>query len=204
MNLWHNIIMRNKIIIFSFYIFIITGMIFIIGKKDWFPDFYYPLFMAVISFISAFAVILPKLIFKPAGDEKIKIVADLQSAIAICLLMNGAGGLGLFKLYLIGFEYDKAIHFIVSLVLFLSISEFIHKWYNMNLKKSIIISVLLIFGAGISWEILEFLSDLLFKSKSFGIYGSQIGPDTIKDVISNVLGILAGLGIKKLKNKSFI
>ncbi len=196
--------MRNKIITFSFYIFIIAGIIFIIGKKEWFPDFYFPLFMGGISFISAFVVILPKIILKPANDEELKITANLQLAIAICLLMNGAGGLGLFKLYLIGFEYDKVVHFVVSLVLFLSISEFIHRWRNVNLKKSIIISALLVFGAGISWEILEFLSDLLLKSKSFGIYGSQIEADTIKDVIANALGILAGLGTKRLRDKSFI
>lgn len=64
---------------------------------------------------------------------------------------------------------------------------------NWERKKAIIAAAILIMSGGIFWEVLEFLSDLILKTKTFGLYGEYITKDTLMDISFNTIGIIAGV-----------
>ncbi|MEK7149927.1 MAG: hypothetical protein AAB757_03090 [Patescibacteria group bacterium] len=189
----------RKFINFSIAIFIVAGLILFIGKKEWFPDFYNPDFMSAISFIGALIIILPSFLFKSENPNKQKAVIKIQNVFAAALILNGIGSLGGFKLYLIGFEYDKLVHFLVSFILFFGLVGFISDWKEISYKKAAVISIIIIFSSGVAWEILEFLFDFFFKTQTSGVYGKDVIKDTAFDLIYNILGLLSATLLKTRK-----
>ncbi len=185
-----NIKKISKIIAF---IFVIAGLVFILGKRVWFPEFYRPQFMGTIAFISAFLIVLPNLIFKfPDDPLKQKTLNFFQNVLVVSLLLNGLGGLGLFQLYKIGFEYDKLLHLIVPFLSVMALSRFGFDWYKWSFKKSIIISAILVVFGGFLWELFEFFGDRFFKTEMLGYYGKFIAEDTVWDLIINLFGVASG------------
>ena len=193
--------MKNKFIQFSVIVFIIAGLALTLGSREWFPDFYNPIFMGSIAFVSAFLILAPQFIFCSKEEEKKEVVIKLQKFIAISLLISGIGALGFYKLYEIGFEYDKFAHFIISLLGVVVFTNFINKWYKFTIKKSLFISIGFILIVGFLWEPLELFSDWLFKTQTLGLYGEYIIKDTAIDIIMNIIGILSGSIITLLKSK---
>jgi hypothetical protein len=193
--------MKNKFIQFSVIVFIIAGLALTLGDLKWFPDFYNPIFMGAIAFVSAFLILIPQFIFCSKEEEKKDTVIKLQKFIAISLLISGIGALGFYKLYEIGFEYDKFAHFIISLLGIMVFTDFINKWYKFPIKKSFFISITIVLIAGFLWEPLELFSDWLFNTKTLGLYGKYIIKDTVIDVVMNIMGILIGSIIILIKNK---
>ncbi len=190
---------REKFINFSIIVFIVIGIILLLGKKDWFPEFYNPVYMGLFAFISAFLLhSSPKIFYKLNQIDSEK----LQLTVASALLLNGIGSLGLFKLYVVGFEYDKLVHFIVPLIFTVNFAGIFNKWHGLVFGRSLIMAAVAIFLLGLFWEIFEFSSDVLFGTETFGIYGKEALRDTIQDISANVLGILAGIFYVKLKNKN--
>lgn len=182
--------MPNRFIKFSVLAFIIGGIILILGRAEWFPDFYNPRFMGIVGLISVFLIILPPLIFHPLGNQaKQKSLNFLQSSLTSVLILNAFGGLGLFKLYNSIFGYDKFVHLFAPFVATLSLIYFIHYWYGKNIKKSIISAAIMIILTGFLWELSELTIDYLFETETFGHYGEIIIRDTIGDLIWNTLGI---------------
>ncbi|MBI5401710.1 DUF2238 domain-containing protein [Candidatus Wolfebacteria bacterium] len=186
----------RKFINFSITIFIVAGLLLFIGKKNWFPGFYNPDFMSAMSFIAVLIIILPSFLFKAENSNKQKVVVKIQNTLAATLILNGIGSLGGFKLYLIGFEYDKLVHFLVSFILFFGLVDFISDWKEISYKKAIIISIIIIFSIGVAWEILEFLFDFFFKTQTLGVYGKDTIKDTAFDLIYNTLGLLSATFLK--------
>ncbi len=196
----------NKFIKFSVIIFIIGSLILLFGEREWFPDFYNPKFMGVIGLISVLVIAAPRFIFKnpkTSAEEQVrspkKSLDFLQNAIAVSSLLNAAGGLGLFQLYKIGFEFDKMNHFAVQAILVFAVSNFCYHWYQMKFKKSLILAAMLIFLGGFVWEFFEFLSDAILGTQTMGHYGKFIIKDTVWDLIMNILGIITG-AIISIKN----
>lgn len=186
-------------------VFIIAGLILIFGKREWFPDFYRPQFMGIIALLSAFLIVLPSLIFsarggfafgeKPSPEElnKQKSLNLLQAVLVAGLALNSLGALGLFQLYKIGFEYDKLLHFVVPFLSVMAFSRFGLDWYGWSLKKSIILSTVLVILGGFFWEFFEFFGDRLFKTEMSGYYGKFIIKDTIWDLAMNFFGVIGGI-----------
>lgn len=193
----------KRLVNFFFYGFLFFGILFLIGKKSWFPDFYYTSFMAGTAFLSAFIIILPRLIFKTTDSQKKSVLAKIQLRLSYCLILNGLGGMGLFKLYKIGFQYDKLIHFLVPFILCLTIVDFLNNWFGVEPEKIIYLTALLIIVLGVTWEFFEYATDAVFGSKTFGLYGLDITTDTLWDNIFNFLGIITAVLFKKfsLRNK---
>lgn len=190
---------REKFINFSIVVFIIIGIVLLLGKNSWFPEFYNPAYMGIFSFISALLLYYSKRIFyklSQVDSEK------LQSIIASALILNGFGSLGLFKLYTLGFEYDKLAHFIVPLIFTVNFAGILNKLRGLTFNQSLIAVSISIFLLGLLWEIFEFSSDILFGTETFGIYGKEMFRDTIQDILANALGILAGIFYLKNKNKN--
>lgn len=173
----------------------LIGFSFLVGKKEWFPDWYRLSFMAGVAFLSAFLIILPKLIFSSIESQKQKTLLKLQTVIALSLSFNGLGGLGFFQLYKVGIPYDKILHFFTPFILILALVPFINFWYKTSFKSALISAFILIILAGFFWEFLEFTSDVILKTKSFGVYGDNIVEDTILDIFFNFIGLFAGIVI---------
>ena len=51
-------------------LFIIGGLVLLFGKSDWFPDFYNPVFMGSMGFISAFLVVSPRVFLEPKNEAE--------------------------------------------------------------------------------------------------------------------------------------
>ena len=183
----------KKIIKFSIIFFAIAAITMISSNPRWLPDFYEPRYFSIISLISILLILLPPVIFKNKEPHKQKIILELQGLIAIALLLNYFGELGLFQLYKIGFQYDKLVHFVVPFLMTIQAARFFHIWKEKSFKKSLVLSALTIMGSGFLWEVLEFTSDLLFKTKEWGVYGSYGWPDTIGDVAFNTIGVALGI-----------
>lgn len=178
-----------------------VGAFLLLSPKEIFPSFYKPIVMSSLAFTSALLIFLPKLIFQPRGDkEKEKILLKLQTTIAVVVIMNGLGGLGLYKLYLVGFGYDKLMHFLSPLLIALVGSEFIKIWFKKKSGYATATSALLVIFGGVVWEILEAVSDKFFGTTFLGGGDSIYALDTKQDLLMNVLGVL--LGVVLLRKKS--
>lgn len=188
---------------FVIFSFILAGFIFIFGNPEWFPDFYRLNFMSVLAFIYAALIISIARIFKSDKPEKRESIVKLQAAVSAVVLLDGLGALGLFKLYRIGFSYDKLAHFLSAFILIFALSQFIHQWKEIDLKKSLIRASILVFLGGLGWELLEFSSDEILKTTAFGMDGKYLLEDTVKDIALNTAGIITGVLFLLLKRKQF-
>lgn len=157
--------------------------------RETFPDFYNPIFMAGISVGALFLIMLIGWIYNPHGDaRKQEVVEKTQLAMMIVVLTNSAGGLGLYKLYLWGIPYDKALHYVLPGVFVVSIAYFLHKWYGNPLKKSVFRALVIVIAFSFIWEAMELVMDFLFKTKTAGNYGTDYWKDTTQDIIADVIG----------------
>ena len=183
---------------FSSIILVIVGLILLLGSKDWFPGFYNSVFMGIVAIVSPFLIYLPKFILTRSTPQKRNLVLEMRSVIAFALLVNFAGELGLFQLYKYGFEYDKFAHFIVSMMFAFILGESLREWEHLHAKELILIVFFIVFGSGLIWELFEASSDYLFKTQEWGVYGRHVTMDTLKDIVFNTLGAIAGIIIFKI------
>jgi hypothetical protein len=177
------------------------GCLLLVLPKEWFPNFYSPIFLGVIALISPILIYLPKWILTRSTPRKRKLVLEMRSVIAFSLLVNFAGELGLFQLYRYGFEYDKLAHFSVSMLFAFILSESLKEWEDFSLTKRLLITLLIVFASGILWEFFEASSDFLFKTKVWGVYGKHLVTDTYTDIFFNTLGGIAGIIISLIPKK---
>ena len=182
-------------------LYILAGLILLFGPKSLFPSFYKPNLMVALALVSIISIWLPSVIFRTQNEIKKQAREVLQFNIAVNLLINGAGGLGLYRLYLIGFEYDKLTHFVTPMLLTVGIYTFLSIWYEWRNKKTLIFVVAGVLVAGFGWEALEYLSDVLFDTQLLGGGSAQVARDTIFDVIANILGITTAVVYLHIKNR---
>ena len=182
-------------------LYILAGLILLFGPKSLFPSFYKSNLMAALALVSIISIWLPSVIFRTQNEIKKQAVSMLQFNIAVNLLINGAGGLGLYRLYLIGFEYDKLTHFVTPMLLTVGIYTFLSIWYEWRNKKTLIFVVAGVLVAGFGWEALEYLSDVLFDTQLLGGGSAQVVRDTTFDVIANILGITTAVVYLHIKNR---
>ena len=171
-----------------FWIFILGGFTLLITGSDRLPDFYNPGYMAGAAFASALAIFTPTWIFKTNDPKKKNARLRLQLVILLVLILNGAGALGLYKLYLVGFEYDKLVHFLIPLILVLGAVYFRMIWYGRDLSSALKWSLSVILVGAIGWEFYELFFDALLGTAMFGAYGDAVIKDTILDFAMNILG----------------
>ncbi|MHB9019451.1 MAG: hypothetical protein ACYC3G_01045 [Minisyncoccota bacterium] len=174
-------------------LFIIGGMVLIFGKSDWFPDFYNPMFMGAMSFISAFLVVSSRIFLEPKDPQQEKVVDMIQAGMIFASVLGALGSLGLFQLYRIGIQYDKILHFLNSFILTIVLTRSFEIWKDFNFKRAITISIFIIFLGGIIWEIYELLGDTLFDTQMLGYYGKFVISDTVWDLVMNSFGIILGI-----------
>lgn len=149
--------------------FIVAGFVLLLTDKARWPAYYDLPYMGWAALACAVAIfVFPK---------------HYQSALALILLFNASGDLGLYELYRHGFEYDKVIHFVSPLIATLGLAKYL------GVKRAILIVI----AGAVGWELFEFLSDALIKTHLFGVYRHQIFRDTLTDLAMNLLGILTAI-----------
>lgn len=194
----------RKFIKYSLAVYVFAGIVlFATAEWDTLPDFYMPYLMGLLALVSAFLIVLPQMVLRNRNTpEKEKVLIYFQAAIAFGLLINGAGGLGLYKLYLVGFPYDKLTHFVTPFVFTFAFTYLFKDWFSKSFKYSLISSAILVLIGGFLWEGLEYTSDAFLGTHLFGGGSSEVYADTIGDIIANFLGVFAAIAVLVKKRKS--
>jgi len=124
---------------------------------------------------------------------KVTLPPGVKPLISLALLLHVAGGISRFYWKFAPF-YDKVAHVCSALALFLLIITFfvVLDYLGKTVRwRTILISSLLITTVFmVSWEISEYLIDVMAKTS----YNNGIG-DSIGDLIANCIGILIGIFI---------
>lgn len=155
----------------------------IVGEKR-LPEFYNPYYMTAAAFASAVVIYAPEFFFR---SQKEAVLVRFQTAIASAVLLNAAGSLGLYRLYRIGFEYDKWVHFFIPLILIFAIFDFL-KSFGQSFKLSLGLAFFGVLAGGLAWEFVELFSDVFLGTETMGHYCYDISRDTIVDIIANGMG----------------
>lgn len=170
-------------------LFLAAGLLFFTLPREIFPSYvHHPVFLGVTSLLAPILILLPFLVFRPETDRQRLAVARTSAGIAFGLLANGAGELGLFELHEYGIPYDKYAHFFVSALAGLLIGENLAAWTGLSVSRRLLFVFFGTFALGILWEGFEALSDMLFHTQIWGIYGKYITEDTRNDILGNSLG----------------
>ena len=165
--------------------FVVSGVILLVTPHSIWPSFYDLPYMGWAALVCALAIwILPKV--GPWDPFKVR---PLQTALAVILLFNASGDLGLYELYRYGFEYDKIIHFVSPLIATLALAPACRQAGEpLGIRKAIAIVI----SCAFAWELFEFLSDAIIKTHLFGVFRHQIFRDTVLDFGMNILGVATG------------
>ncbi|MEK7583530.1 MAG: hypothetical protein AAB483_03985 [Patescibacteria group bacterium] len=161
---------------FAIGFFIVAGVTLLVTPHAWWPKYYDVTYMGIAALVCAVAIW--------------RVPARLKTPLAIILLLNASGDLGLYQLYKYGFEYDKVIHLASPLIATLALARF---W---NLRRAVIIVLV----CGIAWELFEFLVDRYFKTRIFGVYHLFIWRDTILDMVLDGMGVAIAYLFLRLKS----
>ncbi len=156
---------------FAITFFVVAGLVLLLTPHAWWPSFYDLPYMGIAALVCAV------LIWRAPSQFK--------TPLAIILLLNASGDLGLYELYRYGFQYDKVIHFVSALIATLTLGR------ALGIRRS----VLIVIAAGFAWELFEFLMDHYFKTRLFGVYRLFIWQDTIMDLVFNTIGVSVAVAI---------
>ena len=157
--------------------FVVAGFVLLLTDKTHWPGYYDLPYMGWAALVCALVIfVVPK---------------EFQAPLALVLFLNGLGDLGLYQLYLYGFEFDKVIHFVSPLIAALVFIP----------RLGVVRAALLVVGMAFAWELFEFLADTYLKTHLFGVYRHQVFRDTITDIAMNILGVAAAALYLKYKGK---
>lgn len=146
--------------------FVGSCLILLLTPHSWWPSFYDLPYMGIAALVCALAIFL--------------IPEQFKISLALILLFNASGDLGLYELYRYGFEYDKVIHFVSPVIAVLALCK------AMPLRRA----VLIVIAGALAWELFEYSSDALIKTHLFGVYRQHVWSDTIMDLVMNALGVI--------------
>ncbi|MEX0877369.1 MAG: hypothetical protein WDZ40_00720 [Candidatus Spechtbacterales bacterium] len=192
----------NKLVRVLLAAYIVAGLVFAFAPQAWFPAIYMLPLMSKLSFLSAFLVLLPVLLIRVRNKKEEDALKRFQGIVAFGLFINSLGGLGLYKLYQYGFQYDKLTHYVTPLVLTVGFTELFMTWRGWTKKRALLFSAILVFAGGIVWEFLEFYSDRLLDTTLVGLGGEHQRVDTTWDIIFNTLGIVSALIYLQFKSRN--
>jgi len=181
--------------------YIAAGALLSFGDFGFFPDFYQPRLMGALALVSAFLIVLPRIFFKPRNETQTHALARIQTVITLGLVINGAGGLGLYQLHLIGFEYDKLAHFLTTFLFTVGLTYFLRDWFGKGFTRSVVIAATAVIIGGFVWEFLEAFSDVILGTQLVGGGSGGIGRDTTIDVLMNMAGISFGIVIVAIRRR---
>lgn len=151
--------------------FVISGLILLLTPHAWWPSFYDLPYMGWAALVCALAIAL--------------VPAHFKTPLAVMLLLNASGDMGLYELYNYGVPYDKVIHFASPLIATITLRKYF-SWKT---------TVLIVAAFALGWELFEFLADAIIKTHLFGVFRHQVLEDTLMDLAMNTIGAILGLWI---------
>ncbi len=192
----------NAFIEFSIVILLCAGIILLIFPASWFPSFYDIRYMGVSALAYAFLIaFLPRLLRVSENEieaSRKNHAADLfQFVLAFSFFSNALGDLGLYKLYKVGFEFDKLLHFLIPFAGVVIVSIILNQRWGIRRSYAIAAAFGFIIFCSVGWEVYEYAADIVLKTHISGVYGLDISTDTkfdlFYDALGSVLGALGGI-----------
>jgi hypothetical protein len=180
----------NNIINPSIYFLAIAGVILFFSPVGWWPSNYHAQYYSLTFVVSALLIIFSKYLFKSDNRCRNESAILLQSALSIAFVLNAWGELYFYQLYKYGIPYDKIIHFANAGLFVIVLTVFMETWNKYTLQKALKSALVMVLAGSFLWEFYEFMTDLLFKTSEFGIYGQYKVSDTIFDIASDILGMI--------------
>ncbi len=198
--------MQKKFIRISIYFLITCGIILLVFPVSWFPSFYDVRYMGWAGLVGAVAIFfLPKTLRvlpeTQQAEKKNKAADFFQFGLAIAVMNNALGDMGLYQLYKIGFEYDKLIHFATTFLAILFLSIILCERFDVSVFNSILIAFVFVIACAVLWEIFEFTSDFFWKTHIFGVYSFDKIHDTKFDLLFGIIGASAGALVAAFKER---
>lgn len=181
--------------------FIFAGLILIFGPSDWWPEFYTPRFYGSVFLISAMIIMASRQLLKSDDEQRIVSAYHLRFIILAGLCINAAGELYLYQLYKFGFQFDKFAHLANSFLFVFAIVTFSKSWSGFDFAQALKTAIVIVATFALGWEMAEFVSDELFRTKEFGMYGEMKTIDTALDLTYDLLGIGLALLILRHENE---
>ena len=171
---------------------------------SWFPSFYDVRYSGWSMIAGALIIYFLPLILRvpsnsPDAAQKNHAVDLLQFLIALAIISDALGALGLYKLYQIGIPYSYILHITITFIGVLLLSIILKMRFEIQLPKNIILAFVIIILCSIGWEI--------FENTSEHFWGTHLtGPDqltstntTALNLIQDTIGALSGSIIVSLK-----
>lgn len=166
----------------------IVSLMLLTGKREWWPGFYSPYLFGFAFLLSALMIRISSFAFRPLPGQDRAEAVFLRFVIAFSLTLNALGELYLYQLYRFGLQFDKLVHFSVAFLFVIAIANYDQAHYGFDSRKALREAVMIVLLCSILWEIAEYLSDALFNTKEFGMYGQNKFYDTLFDLIADLSG----------------
>lgn len=195
-NKYYNFQCLEKVISALKYFLLAAALVLLLGQRAWWPDFYSPTAYGLAFLISAIIIVISGYAFRPAGDRDGQgrdAAIFLRFVIAFAFALNAIGELYLYQLYKIGLPFDKLLHFSASALFVIAITNYNYCNYKFTYRKALGEAIIIVLFCSLLWEAVEYLSDTVFHTKEFGIYGERKFFDTSFDLFADLIGITSSV-----------
>lgn len=177
-------------------VLVLAGVMLLVVPVRWFPSFYDARYSGLASLLGALITQLIPKFFGASGDSKEdRAVCEFQFLLTVFVIGNTAGELGLFHIFQNAFQYDKLLHFGISFISTWRMPALFEQRYAIRPIRATLLTLVGIIIVGVVWEGYEFLVDLVWHTRLFGVFGSNVRPDTIADIIWNSVGAASGAAL---------
>jgi len=188
----------NTFVELSIVISLCAGIILLVFPVAWFPSFYDVRYMGLVCLVYAGLIVFFPRLFRVSENETDAVrknqATDLfQFIIAFAFISNAFGDLGLYKLYKVGFEFDKVLHFLIPFTATIIISIILNERWGIRKIYAISVAFGFIILCSVGWEVYEYVADIVLKTHISGVYGLDISTDTKFDIFYDALGSIPGV-----------
>ena len=171
---------------------------------SWFPKFYDVRYSGWSMIIGALIIyFLPSFLRVPAdlpdAAKKNRAADLLQFLIALAIIADALGALGLYELYQFGLPYSYTLHIVIPLISVILLTIVINSRFEIRLPYAVLIAFFAVLMAGIGWEIFENLSDHFLNTHLTGPDQSTAYNTTRLNLIQDTTGAFLGSIIATLK-----
>ena len=189
-----------------FYLLLGAGILMTFLPISWFPSFYDVRYSGWSMIGEALLIyFLPLLIRLPKNSiapKKFNQATDLlQFLIALAIIADALGALGLYELYRYGFPYSYILHVTIPFISVMILALVINQRFNIRLSRAALIAFILVLFWGVVWEIYENLNDHFFGTHLAGASQTSTQNTTSLNLIQDLIGASLGLIIVILKHR---
>lgn len=176
-----------------------VGITLVLVDRAVFPPWFFPGLTGFGALSYAMAVIAFGVIFRERPGMSAERAAKhrnarrrFQTIAAGAMVLSLLGSLGLYRLHHVGFDYDKALHFIVPALGTHGLARFLRRHGRRTAAASTWMAAGILVFIMVTWEGSELLSDLVLGTKALGQEGEMPILDTFFDLALGVAGVLLG------------